>query len=194
MVRRLWILCFLVALVAVVGTALWLRPWEWREVPALAESAALSEARNQYRGLLQQRRFTEAELFAAEALRLAENEFGPNHPRTATLLENLTGLYYAQGRYAEAEPLIKRILKIRGPDDPRFAMHLDSLSKLKLTQGRYAEAEPLHKQDLARKEKTGGPDHPSVAKSLGNLAFLYSAQGRYAEAEPLYKRSLANRE
>ena len=147
MVRRLWILCFLVALVAVVGTALWLRPWEWREVPALAESAALSEARNQYRVLLQQRRFTEAEPFAAEALRLAENEFGPNHPRTATLLENLTGLYYAQGRYAEAEPLIKRILKIRGPDDPRFAMHLDSLSKLKLTQGRYAEAEPLHKQD-----------------------------------------------
>ena len=38
---------------------------------------------------------------------------GPNHPDVATSLNNLARLYYAHGRYAEAEPLYKRSLGIR---------------------------------------------------------------------------------
>ena len=49
---------------------------------------------------------TKAALIAAEA-------FGPDDPRLATTLSNLGGLYHAQGRYAEAEPLMKRALAIR---------------------------------------------------------------------------------
>ncbi len=39
--------------------------------------------------------------------------FGPQDVRVATSLNNLAGLYQAQGKYAEAEPLYKRSLSIK---------------------------------------------------------------------------------
>ncbi|MGA0200155.1 MAG: tetratricopeptide repeat protein, partial [Prochlorotrichaceae cyanobacterium] len=37
---------------------------------------------------------------------------GADHPDTATSLNNLAGLYRAQGRYSEAEPLYQRALTV----------------------------------------------------------------------------------
>ncbi len=78
---------------------------------------------------------TKAALSAAEA-------FGPDDPRLATTLSNLGGLYDAQGRYAEAEPLYKRALaideKALGPEHPHVATSLNNLALLYKTQSRYA--------------------------------------------------------
>ena len=116
----------------------------------------------------------------------------------AESLNNLAVLYRNQGKYAEAEPLLKWALDIQekalGPDHPNVARSLNNLADIYSNQGKYAEAEPLYKRSLAIREKTFGPDHPNVADSLRSLALLYWNQGRYAEAEPLYKRSLAIRE
>jgi tetratricopeptide (TPR) repeat protein len=132
---------------------------------------------------------------AKEALTVAENTFGSNHPNFATFLNNLAELYQAQGQYAEAEPLHKRALKIRektlGPEHPDVGQSLKNLAELYRAQRRYAEAEPLYKLVLAINEKAFGRDHPEVVTNLNNLALLYDAQGRYAEAEPLYKLVLA---
>jgi tetratricopeptide (TPR) repeat protein len=38
--------------------------------------------------------------------------FGPKQPEVAKTLNNLAALYYAQGRYAEAEPLYEQALAI----------------------------------------------------------------------------------
>ena len=107
-------------------------------------------------------------------------------------------LYDSQGRYAAAEPLYKRSLKIRetalGPDHPDVGQSLNNLALLYDSQGRYAAAEPLYKRSLKIRETALGPDHPDVGQSLNNLALLYDSQGRYAAAEPLYKRSLKIRE
>ena len=116
----------------------------------------------------------------------------------ATALNNLAALYRSQGRYAEAEPLYRRSLKIAeaalGPDHPDVALSLNNLAGLYELQGRYADAEPLIRRSLKIKEAKLGPDHPDVAQSLNNLALLYESQGRYAEAEPLFRRSLTIRE
>jgi tetratricopeptide (TPR) repeat protein len=116
----------------------------------------------------------------------------------ATALNNLGLLYYAQGRYQEAEPLYRRALALRekvlGPDHPDVATSLNNLAGLYDTQGRYKEAEPLYRRALALWEKVLGPEHPDVATALNNLGLLYYAQGRYPEAEPLYRRALALRE
>jgi tetratricopeptide (TPR) repeat protein len=94
---------------------------------------------------------------------------------------------FQQGRYAEAEPLLKGALaifeKALGPDHPKVATGLSNLAALYQVQGRYAEAEPLLKRALAIFEKALGPSHPDVAQSLNDLALLYQVQGRYAEAE-----------
>ena len=119
MVRRLCILCFLVAL--------------WPGL-ALAHSRELIEADKQVNALYAQGRYAEAEPFARRALELAEQEFGASHPTTATKLNWLALLYQNQGRYAEAEPLYKRSLAIKekalGPEHPWVATSLNNLADL----------------------------------------------------------------
>jgi CHAT domain-containing protein/Tfp pilus assembly protein PilF len=116
----------------------------------------------------------------------------------AQSLNNLAEMYNEQGRYADAEPLLKRALaiyeKALGPDHLDVGTSLNNLAFLYYAQGHYADAEPLFKRALAIREKALGPDDPDVATSLSNLAELYTEQGRYADAEPLLKRALAIRE
>ena len=130
--------------------------------------------------------------YANTALAVAETQ--NNALAVATSLNNLAELYRSQGRYSEAEPLLKRSLLIReeqlGADHPDTATSLNNLAGLYESQGRYSEAEPLYKRSLLICEEQLGADHPTTASSLNNLAALYQAQGRYSEAEPLYKRSL----
>ncbi len=93
---------------------------------------------------------------------------------------------YAQGKYAEAELLVRRALEIMeaalGPEHPHVATTLNNLAALLQAQGKYAEAEPLYRRALAIDEAALGPEHPSVAAMLASLAFLLEAQGKYAEA------------
>ena len=54
-------------------------------------------------------------------------------------LNNLAELYRAQGRYADAEPLLKRSLaiyeKVLGPDHPDVGLSLNNLAALYNNQG-----------------------------------------------------------
>ena len=47
----------------------------------------------------------DAEPLYEEALSIRRRVLGVDHPDTADSLNNLAGLYHAQGRYDEAEPL-----------------------------------------------------------------------------------------
>lgn len=85
--------------------------------------------------------YTEAVKQTKAALNLAE-AFGPDDPRLATTLTNLTLLYRSQGKYADAEPLYDRALTIRekalGARHPHAAQSLNNLAELYHDQGRYA--------------------------------------------------------
>ncbi len=72
---------------------------------ASGQLSEFMEAYSSYDTLYQQGRYSEAEPYAKEALRLATEEFGPNDSTTADLLNNLALLYRAQGHHAKAEPL-----------------------------------------------------------------------------------------
>ncbi|MEO1610090.1 MAG: alpha/beta hydrolase, partial [Pseudomonadota bacterium] len=113
-------------------------------------------------------------------------------PKVGTTLNNLAGLYGAQGRYAEAEPLYKRSLSIRekalGPDHPDVGQSLNNLAGLYGAQGRYAEVEPLYKRSLSIREKALGPDHPKVGTTLNNLAALYKETKQSAEEKRVRER------
>ncbi len=61
------------------------------------QSSALLDAFNRYKELNALGRYEEALPFAEQALKLSEQEFGPDHPITADLLDNLAGLYHDQG-------------------------------------------------------------------------------------------------
>jgi CHAT domain-containing protein/tetratricopeptide (TPR) repeat protein len=139
--------------------------------------------------------FAQAVHIVQQILVINERLQGPEHPFTATTLNNLAELYDNQGRYGEAEPLYKRSLaiyeKVLGPEHPRTTHSLNNLAILYSNQRRYEEAEHLYNRCLANYEKMFGSDHPSTVTSLNNLAGLYMNMGRYGEAERLMKRSLA---
>jgi tetratricopeptide (TPR) repeat protein len=113
----------------------------------------------------------------------------------ATSLFRLGTLYYQQGRYRNAEPLMKQALAIHkselGDRHPSTATSLNNLAALYESMGRYAAAEPLYLESLAISKAELGDRHPDTATSLNNLAGLYRAMGRYEAAEPLYLESLA---
>ncbi len=90
--RKTWLLSVLAVL------ALW-------PATAQGQSGALMDAYNRAGELSAQGRYQEALPFDEHALRLGEQEFGPEHPNTAGLLTALATLYQAQGHYVEAEPL-----------------------------------------------------------------------------------------
>ncbi len=80
-------------------------------------------------------------------------------------------------RFYEAEPLMRRALKIReasfGPDHTQVAVSLSNLAVLLKDSSRYAEAEPLFRRALAIDEASFGPRHPDVAKDLNNQRQSY---------------------
>lgn len=59
-----------------------------------------------------QSRWQEAEPLYNRSIQICEAQLAPDHPATATSLNNLALLYEAMGRYSEAEPLYLRTLQI----------------------------------------------------------------------------------
>jgi tetratricopeptide (TPR) repeat protein len=87
------------------------------------------------------------------ALAITEKVLGPDNPRVGEVLHNLARVYEAQGRYPEAELLLKRALAITekalGPDNADVGARLNNLAWLYTLEGRYAETAPLLKRALA---------------------------------------------
>ena len=101
---------------------------------------------------------------------------GPDHPDTATDLDNLAWLLEDKGDYAGAEPLYRSALAIRkkalGPDHPDTATSLNNLAGLLEDMGDYAGAEPLYRRALAIFEKVFGANDrrtQQVRKSLRDV-------------------------
>ncbi len=161
------------------------------------QSPALLEAYNRYDTYYQQGRYAEALPYATEALRLGEEEFGPDHPTTAIFLNNLAALYRDQGNYTEAEPLYRRSLAIKekalGPEHPSLAPTLKGLADINRAQGNYAKAEPLYQRSLTIVERALGPEHPHVPKILDNYAALLRETDRADEATEMEARAKAIR-
>jgi tetratricopeptide (TPR) repeat protein len=122
---------------------------------------------------------------------------GPEHTDTATSLNNLALLYKNQGKYEQAEPLIKRALAIRervlGPDHPDTAISLHWLAYIYSNQGKYEQSELLYQRTLKIFEKTLPSDHPYIVGELENYARLLQKMNRTLEAAPLEERARAIR-
>ncbi|MGB8899012.1 MAG: tetratricopeptide repeat protein [Methylocella sp.] len=140
-------------------------------------------------------RYSSAAQWWREALEAVEAELGPEHPDTATSLNNLAYLLLNQGDFAGPQPLFERALAIRekvlGPEHPDTATSFNSLAGLLEAQGDLTGARPLYERALAIREKVLGPEDPDTATSLNNLALLLQVQGDLAGARPLLECALA---
>ena len=119
-------------------------------VSAHSQENSWYELNARVRELHKQGQYSEATDVAKEALKVAENTFGPDHPRVATSLNNLGEVYRAQGKYAEAEPLYKRALEMLeealGPEHPDVARMLENMVQLYKDMGNIDEAKSLEER------------------------------------------------
>jgi tetratricopeptide (TPR) repeat protein len=142
--------------------------------------------------------YAQAAQFFRDALAIKEKVLGPEHPETATSLNNLAIVLRGKGDYAAARPLQERALamheKAVGPEHSQVATDLNNLAALLQDQGDLAGARPLLERALAIREKVFGPEHPETAVVLNNLAVVLRDQGDVAGARPLHERALAIRE
>ncbi len=101
-------------------------------------------------------RYAEAEKLWLAALKEAET-FGGEHTRLATSLNNLAELYRAQGKYAQAEPLLRRALAIKekalGPEHVQVATVLENYAALLHKLNRDAEADKMEARAQAIRAK-----------------------------------------
>ena len=85
--------------------------------------------------LLHEGKYAEAEPLALQALEVSLKKNGPDHPDTATSLNNLALLYKTQAKYDLAEPLYKRALaideKVLGPEHPDTIQTRENLAQMK---------------------------------------------------------------
>jgi tetratricopeptide (TPR) repeat protein len=115
-------------------------------------------------------------------------------PRTASSLANLASLYEAQGRYADAEVIWRKVLLIRakvfGESHPDYAETLQAIATLYLQTGRLDEAEAMQLKAVKALESAFGKEHPRTASSINSLAGIYLRLANYKKAAPLIERAL----
>ncbi len=113
---------------------------------------------------------------------------------TSTLLGRYGLLLSGKGRFSEAEPFLRRALRVTeeryGKSHPEVSKALGNLSSALYGLKRFEEATSGLQRSLTISEENYEADHPEIALSMIDLATLYEAMDHRAEAEPLIRRSL----
>ena len=134
-----------------------------------------------------------AERLLLHAIALAE-KLQPQDQRLTQSLVGLSSVYFEQGRFHEAEPLLQRAIEIDkavlGPRHLDVAAHSNALGLVYARRNENDKAEPLYREALGIFEEHLGPDHGHVGMVLRNLAGLLMIEGRPQEAAVLYVRLL----
>ena len=148
---------------------------------ASGERSELMEAYNRFNALYQQGRYSDAEPYAKEALRMGTEELGRNDPAIVALLDNLADLHRAQGRYAEAEPLYKRSIAIKekalGPEHPDVVESLEMYTALLRQIARAGETESM----ATPAKEIGAANQKLAARDIVNIIITYH------ENEPIFE-------
>ncbi|MBX3579787.1 MAG: tetratricopeptide repeat protein [Rhizobiaceae bacterium] len=129
-------------------------------------------------------RDAEAELFHRRALAISEKVGGPDNVLTGFDLLGLGLLYSGQQRFAEAEPLLDRALKILGGTHSGTAAR-NALSFLKFASGEKDEAVALAETSLSEIVAAGEADTAAGADFKLSLAQMLLDTGDLARAEVL---------
>jgi tetratricopeptide (TPR) repeat protein len=142
--------------------------------------------------------YSQATQLFRDVVEICEKALGPEHPATATSLNDLALALKEKGDFAAARPLQERALaiveKALGPEHPYTATNLNNLANVFREEGDLTGARPLYERALAIREKALGPEHPDTAQSLNNLAAVVEEQGDFAGALSLHERALEIRE
>jgi tetratricopeptide (TPR) repeat protein len=142
--------------------------------------------------------YADARPLYERSLAIHEKVLGPEHPDTATSLNNLACLVRDMGLREEAEPLFRRAIaigeKILGGEHPDVATRWSNLACLLRDAGRTDDAEALFRRAVTIGEKALGPEHPLTQRYQSHYARLLLMTERPEEASRLGHAALTTHE
>nr|MBC8424992.1 tetratricopeptide repeat protein [bacterium] len=157
-----------------------------------ARAKWLTELGNHHQALAE---YAQAEQVERQAVALAEDAFGPEHPNVATCVGNLGIVLQGLGDLRGAKECYERALRIKecalGEDHPGSAICANNLGGVLYALGDLAQARECYERALRIDEASSGPNHPSVARDINNLGTVLQDLGDLAEAKKCYERALA---
>ena len=126
------------------------------------------------------------------AMRLASDHahrfLPPDHPKMGNVLNSAYAILLRYGRYAEAEPLLRRHLDLertlRSGDADEIYDPLSLLGRALELRGNYADAEEVFRAAADMADRLRSPAQPWIrGRARSNLALVIARQGRLEEAE-----------
>lgn len=128
-----------------------------------------------------------------EAVIVAEDELGPDHPATAGAYNTLGIVGKFAARFDEAQAAYRRALACYERHDNQLGMAavLHNLGGLEHERGRPEMGIAYAERGLALREAALGSGHIDVAADLGALGALFEQADRLFDAETAYRRALA---
>jgi serine/threonine-protein kinase len=139
--------------------------------------------------------FADGERIARELLDLRRATHPEASVEYAAALTDLASFVKNQGRYDEAEGILRDALEIdRSVGTPgSVAIDLNNLGALLTSQARYEEAIASLEESLAIRQQQHPEGHTDVATSMANLALALDKRGDFERADSLYEATLAMR-
>ncbi len=142
--------------------------------------------------------FSAAEADYLRARRIVEGLSGSNELLRAQILDSHGANLIAQGKYREAEPLVREALAIRerilGPAHALVAASTATLADFHHESANVQEAFSAAQRALEIAAGVYGPDDIPFGDFLNRIARSELAMGNYARAGELYAKSLETRE
>jgi tetratricopeptide (TPR) repeat protein len=108
-----------------------------------------------------------------QALTIRQHVLGPEHPNVAQSLNNLAALYPAQGKYEQAEPLLKRALAIY---KKTFGPHYPDTKSIQENYARFLE-EKQRKRRLQDEQSEGSQQRELALATLARHLMLLPVYG-----------------
>ncbi|MCY1005244.1 tetratricopeptide repeat protein [Nannocystis pusilla] len=134
-----------------------------------------------------------ARRYFGDALALAEDRLGPDHPDVASVLNNIGVLEWRAGRAEQAIAALERALDIRvrtlGPDHPESATSRMNLGNALLDVEQYERASGFYEQAVAALRRLPGSDRDLI-DTLYNLAICHHMREDFAAAAPIFEEAL----
>jgi tetratricopeptide (TPR) repeat protein len=142
----------------------------------------------------EQERWKDAEELDRQAVATCNETRGEYDECTLTANRHLAEIYSVEGRLAEGESILQKVIQAArrdatlGPQLLPVALRDQAL--IVIAKGQYNQAEPLLKEALDLSGKLG-QDRSETADNLVALARLYRVEGDSARAEPLLNQAAA---
>ncbi|MBS1911157.1 MAG: tetratricopeptide repeat protein [Bacteroidetes bacterium] len=178
----------------------WLQAGRWEELAACIESIPIATtllvADGGYNLLSYWLEIGErVEMGLAYAQSLKEYERTADPSTLPATVDAIARFLFEAGRYADAEALCRRSLRMRAGDGQGDTLEmtgaLDTLVTLLYHVFRSDEAIESSRRALAVRRRTLGEYHPDVARNMADLGALLYAVGRFTEAEEELQQALA---